>query len=288
MKGRLLLLVLTLGCARGPAPLVVGSKPFPESEIIGELIAQLAEADGARVERKFYLGGQVCFEALKKGDVDVYGEYTGTGLVNILAEPPATDPEAVYARVKAEFASRWNLEWLPRLGFNNTYALVVRPADAARPGLRALSGLPKAKGLRCGFDLEFADRPDGYKGLAKALGGAFCAQIRQMAPDLMYEALARGEVDLISGYSTDGRIASLGLEVLADDKRFFPPYDAAPLAGPRAFVKAPKLRTRLAALAGRLTDAKMTRLNAAVVADKRQARDVARDFLAAEGLLAVP
>ncbi|TPW19888.1 MAG: periplasmic glycine betaine/choline-binding (lipo)protein of an ABC-type transport system (osmoprotectant binding protein), partial [Elusimicrobia bacterium] len=282
---RLLALTLLVGCSGGPAPLVVGSKPFPESELIGELVAQLAEADGARVDRKFYLGGQVCFEALKKGDVDVYGEYTGTGLVNILGEPPATDPEAVFARVKTEFASRWGLEWLPRLGFNNTYAMLVRPQDAAARGLKALSGLPKTNGLRCGFDLEFADRPDGYKGLAAALGGPFCAEVRQMAPDLMYDALARGDVDLISGYSTDGRIAALRLQVLADDKRFFPPYDAAPLAGPKAFAKAPKLRARLEALAGRLTDAKMTRLNAAVVAEKRQAKDVAREFLAAEGLL---
>lgn len=285
MRAFALLLVLAAGCGGRPDALVVGSKPFAESEVLGELIALSAEADGTRVERRFYLGGQVCFEALKKGDVDVYGEYTGTGLVNILGEPPLTDPEAVYARVKDEFAARWGLTWLPRLGFNNTYALVVRPQDAERRGLRALSGLPKAKGLRCGFDLEFADRPDGYKGLAKAVGGAFCAEVRQMAPGLMYDALARGDVDVISGYSTDGRIAELGLAVLADDKRFFPPYDAAPLAGPKAFAKAPKLRARLEALAGRLTDAKMTALNAAVVAEKRQAKDVAREFLAAEGLL---
>lgn len=281
---RVLLLALAAGCGGGSPALVVGSKPFAESELLGELVAQLAEADGAKVERKFYLGGQVCFEALKTGDVDVYGEYTGTGLVNILGEPPATDPDAVYARVKSEFAARWGLQWLPRLGFNNTYALVVRP-DAAARGLTALSGLTKAKGLRCGFDLEFADRPDGYKGLVKALGGPFCAEVRQMAPELMYDALARGDVDVISGYSTDGRIASLGLRVLGDDKRFFPPYHAAPLAGPKAFVKAPKLRARLEALAGRLTDAKMTRLNAAVVADKRQAKDVAREFLVSEGLI---
>lgn len=120
--------LLLAGCARGPAPLIVGSKPFSESEILGEIVAQLAEADGVRVERKFYLGGQVCFEALKKGDLDLYVEYTGTGLVNILAEPPSPDPDAVFVRVKAEFARRWGLEWLPRLGFNNTYAIVTRRA----------------------------------------------------------------------------------------------------------------------------------------------------------------
>lgn len=276
-------LLLAAGCSRGPAPLVVGSKPFAESELLGEMLAQLAEADGTRVERKFYLGGQVCFEALKSGDLDLYAEYTGTGLVNILGEAPLPGSDAVYARVKREFEGRWGLEWGERLGFNNTYALVARPADAARFG--ALSGLAQARGLRCGFDLEFADRPDGYKGLARALGRPFCAEVRQMAPGLMYEALARGEVDAISGYSTDGRIAALGLAVLRDDLGFFPPYDAAPLAGPKAFEKAPRLRARLSALAGRLTDAKMTRLNAAVVSDKRQAKDVAREFLAAEGLL---
>lgn len=285
MKRALLILLAAAGCTAGPAPLVVGSKPFAESELLGEMVAQLAEADGARVERKFFLGGQVCFEALKKGELDLYAEYTGTGLVNLLGEPPATDPEAVFARVRGEFKSRWSLDWLARFGFNNTYAIVARQDDAARRGLKALSDLPKAKGLRCGFDLEFADRPDGYKGLAKALGSPFCAEVRQMAPGLMYEALSRGDVDVISGYSTDGRIASLNLVSLADDRRFFPPYDAAPLAGPKAFEKAPNLRARLEALAGRLTDAKMTRLNAAVVAEKRQAKDVAREFLAAEGLL---
>ncbi len=283
MRRGCLALALLAGCSRGPAPLVVGSKPFAESELLGEMFAQLAEADGARVERRFYLGGQVCFEALKKGDLDLYAEYTGTGLVNMLGEAPQSEPDMVFRRVSEQFSKRWGLEWLPRLGFNNTYALVARAADAGRLG--RLSDLPRAKGLRCGFDLEFADRPDGYKGLVKALGAPFCAQTRQMAPELMYGALARGEVDVISGYSTDGRIAALGLAALPDDKGFFPPYQAAPLAGRRAFVKAPRLKGRLEALAGKLTDAEMTRLNAEVVAQKRQAKGVAEAFLRRNGLL---
>ncbi|MDE2292657.1 MAG: glycine/betaine ABC transporter substrate-binding protein [Elusimicrobia bacterium] len=271
------------GCARGPAPLVVASKPFTESEIVGEMIAQLAEADGVKVERRMYLGGQVCFEGVKHGDIDLYVEYTGTGLVNILALPPSSDKDAVFKRVSVEFKKRWGLTWLPRLGFNNTYAFVVRKADVAKYGTE--SGVTKAKGVRCGFDLEFADRPDGYKGLLKRVGHPFCAQLKQMASGLMYDALAKKQVDVISGYSTDGRIASLGLAVLPDDLDFFPPYEAAPLAGPKAFTKDPELRARLEALGGRISNEEMTRLNGEVVAGKMNAREAARRFLVAKGLL---
>ncbi|MDE2490801.1 MAG: glycine/betaine ABC transporter substrate-binding protein [Elusimicrobia bacterium] len=278
--------LLLSSCARGPAPLVVASKPFTESEIVGEMIAQLAESDGVKVERRFYLGGGVCFAGLKRGDVDAYVEYTGTGLVDLLGEPPRRDPAEVFARVKKVFKKRWNLTWEPPLGFDNTYALVVRGGYAKKHGLETISDLKKVPGgLVCGFDLEFADRPDGWKGLKAAYGLKACREIRQMTPGLMYGALSAGKVDVISGYATDGRIASYGLKVLDDDEHFFPPYQAAPLLGPNALKKDPKLAAHLQALAGRIGGDEMRALNAEVDAGHRRVRDVARDFLAAQGLL---
>jgi len=279
-------LLILAACAQGSEPLRVGSKPFTESEIVGELIAQLAEADGVRVERRFFLGGTVCFDALKKGDLDAYVEYTGTGLVNLLQEPPRTDPAEVYARVSDEFARRWGLSWGRPLGFDNSYALVMRRDRAAAAGLAKISDLGK-RGVRlvCGFDLEFADRPDGWKGLKAAYGLQTCREVRQMNPGLLYDALARGQLDLISGYTTEGRIKTLDLVALVDDRRFFPPYQAAPLVGPKAFMKAPGLRARLDALAGKVTDNEMRAMNAAVDLGKRSARDVAREFLIKAKLL---
>lgn len=280
------LLACLAACSRGPEPLRVGSKPFTESELLAEFVAQLAEADGARVERRPYLGGSVCFESLKNGDLDAYAEYTGTGLVNILGEPPVNDPALAFARVEAAFAERWNLDWTRPLGFENTYALVVKADRAAAEGWTRITDLKaQKKSLVCGFDLEFADRPDGWKGLRAAYGLDACKTVKQMNPGLLYDALARGQVDLISGYSTDGRIATLGLATLADDRRFFPPYEAAVLLGPRARAKAPGLEARLKALAGKVSPEEMRALNAEVDSGGRRVRDAAAAFLRREGLL---
>lgn len=279
------LLLLLTACGRGPEPLRVGSKPFTESELLAELVAQLAETDGVPVERRPYLGGSVCFDSLRSGALDAYAEYTGTGLVNILGEPASRDRAAVFARVKDEFARRWGLLWTPPLGFENSYALVVRADRAKKEGWARVSDLRGREGLVCGFDLEFADRPDGWKGLRDAYGLRACKDVKQMNPGLLYDALAGGQVDLISGYSTDGRIATLGLKVLDDDRRFFPPYEAAALLGPAAREKAPGLEARLGRLAGRVSPEEMRAMNAAVDSGGKRVRDVAREFLAAEGLL---
>jgi glycine betaine/choline ABC-type transport system substrate-binding protein len=277
---------LLAACAKGPAPLRVGSKSFTESEIVGEMVALLAESDGVKVERHFYMSGVICFESLKRGDLDAYVEYTGTGLVNLLREPPQNDPAAVYARVKSEFRNRWDLTWEPPLGFNNTYALVVRRSDAEKNGWNTISDLTRTQAkLSCGFDMEFDDRPDGWKGLRKVYGYDACPDVKQMNSGLMYDAIHNGHVDLISGYTTDGRIQTMGLKVLTDDKHFFPPYQGAPLLGPKAFQKDPKLEGRLKALAGRISDDEMRAMNAEVDAGHRPAREVAREFLKTKGLL---
>ena len=274
-----------LACAK-EQPFVVGSKQFTESELIGEMAAQIAEDMGIPVERKYYMGGMVCFESLKQNQMDLYGEYTGTGLVNILGEPSQSDPEAVFRRVSSVFKEKWGLTWLSPLGFNNTYALVMKRSKADAAGLKNISDLARAgKKFRCGFDLAFYDRPDGFPGMIRHYGGDFCSEILQMDPGLMYQALADGRVDVISGYGTDGRIKSLDLAALRDDKNFFPPYQAAYLAAPNAFNRAPGLKEKLELLAGRIDDAKMTELNAAVDAEKRPAAEVARRFLSSEGLI---
>jgi len=281
----LLLCGLLSACGKTDA-LVVGSKPFTESELVGEMIAQLAEASGAVVERKFFVGGVVCFKSLQTRDMDIYVEYTGTGLVSLLNEPAMTDPAKVYDRVQREFEARWGLRWQKPLGFNNTYALVMRRKHAEELGIRKISEL-KTKGLklRCGWDLVFYDRPDGYRGMVEHYDMEFCKSSSNMNSGLMYSALAKGQVDVISAYATDGRIHTLDLVTLEDDLKFFPPYDAAPLAAPSAFEKVPGLRAGLDALAGKLSDEKMMRLNAAVDSDNRPAREVAREFLLQEGLI---
>jgi glycine betaine/choline ABC-type transport system substrate-binding protein len=267
----IVLSVLLAGCTGKPR-LVVASKPFTESEIVAELIAQLAESQGVAVDRRFFVGGAVCFSGVKSGDIDVYAEYTGTGLADILHETPPREAKAAYERVKKRFQELYGLTWLAPLGFNDTYALVMRT-----PGK-----LSQLKGpLRCGFDLEFVDRPDGYKGLA-AKGYKFCGSVTQMSPGLMYDALANGQVDVISGYTTDGRIAALKLHVLEDDVRFFPPYQAAPLVGPGFFKKAPNLAAALEKV--KLDDAAMTKANLAVDIEKRSAKEVARALLKEQSL----
>jgi glycine betaine/choline ABC-type transport system substrate-binding protein len=267
VKALLAVFVLFLAGCTGKPRLVVASKPFTESEIVAELIAQAAEAQGVAVDRRFYLGGAVCFKGVESGAIDAYVEYTGTGLADILHETPPSDPKAAYDRVKERFQKLYGLTWLAPLGFNDTYALVMRT-----PGK-----LSRLKGpLRCGFDLEFADRPDGYKGLTEK-GYKFCGSVNQMSPGLLYDALAGGQVDVISGYTTDGRIAALKLHVIEDDVRFFPPYQAAPLVGPGFFKKAPNLAAALARL--RIDDAAMTRANAAVDIEKKSTQDVARALL---------
>ncbi len=267
----------------GGKKVIVGSKPFTESELLGEMVAQLAEASGATVERKFYMGGNVCFDSVKSGAMDAYVEYTGTGLVAHLKQPALTGSARVYDKVKRAYKKRWDLNLLTPLGFNNTYAIAMQRGEAEKHKLSSISNL-KGRGLRCGFDLEFADRPDGYPGLVKKYG-EFCKDVKQMNPGLLYQALANGELDTISAYATDGRIQTLDLVVMKDDLEFFPPYDAAVLTGPDLFAKVPGLQEKLEALAGEITDREMTRLNAEVDSKKRPAAEVAREFLTSLDLL---
>jgi osmoprotectant transport system substrate-binding protein len=272
-----------LGACRGDGerPLVIGSKNFTEQVILGEIAAQALEQAGVRVERKLDLGGSfVCHQALVAGKLDLYPEYTGTAFTAILAEKPIGDPARVRERVAAEYARRWNLVWAAPLGFENTFALVMRGDDARTLGIAKISDLAShADRLRPGFGYEFVERADGFPGLAAAYGLAFSARPVEMDLGLLYPALAQGKVDVVAGNSTDGLIAAMGLTVLEDDRRYFPPYEAAFVVRDAAW-KNEKVRRTLEGLSGTITADAMRRMNAAVDRDKRRPEDVAREFLA--------
>jgi osmoprotectant transport system permease protein len=272
------------------APVVVASKPFGESYLLAEMFAQLLEAHGIPVDRRPGLGStEITFEALRTGSVDVYPEYTGTGLIAVLHDtlPAAVlaDPRQVFGHVSRVFADRYGVRWLPPLGFENTYAIAVRPATAREYGLRTLTDLTRASpNLTAGFTPDFIGRPDGLAGLEAAYGRSIRPRdIRPLLPALKYQALAGGSVDVIDGFSTDGLLDRYGLVVLEDDRRFFPPYEAAALLGPRAAGRHDVVAV-LTLLSGRLDETTMRALNRRVEVDGEESRAVARSALVALGL----
>jgi glycine betaine/choline ABC-type transport system substrate-binding protein len=271
------------GCRTREHPVRIGSKNFSEQVLLAEILAQAAEAEGVRVQRKLNLGGTfVCHKALVAGQLDAYPEYSGTALTAILKLPPICDPAAVRDRVAREYASRWNLVWGPSLGFENTFALVMRGEEARRLGIRKISDLAAHPELKPGFGYEFLERADGYPGLARAYGLAFSSRPAQMDLGLLYPALQNRTVDVVAGNSTDGLIAAIGGVVLEDDRRYFPPYDAAFVLR-RETLRQPGLARAVARLAGRIDPGEMRRLNARIDRDKARPEEVARDFLAQIG-----
>lgn len=268
------------------APVVVASKSFAESYILAEMFSQLLEDRGLRVERRLGLGStQVLFGALRQGAVDVYPEYTGTGLVAILGEDPPSDRDVAFRRVATVFRERWGVRWLPPLGFENSYAIAVRPGTADSLDLRNLSDLAAvAASMDAGLSPDFIGRADGLVGLDERYG-LRPATVRPLLQSLKYRALDEGEVDFIDGYGTDGQIARYGLVVLEDDRGFFPPYDAVPLVGRRIAREAPAVIAALSELGGMLDEETMRRLNRRVEVDGDPITTVARDALETLGLV---
>jgi glycine betaine/choline ABC-type transport system substrate-binding protein len=265
----------------GPAGIVVGSKNFTEQVILGEILAALAEREGIPVTRRLNLGGTfICHQALKAGEIDLYVEYTGTALTAILRRPPVASRDEALRAVREAYAAELGLVWTEPLGFNNTFALVVSKEGAERHRLRTISDLARVQDVfRPGFGYEFVERADGYAGLAAAYGLSFARRPREMDLGLIYRALAEGEVDVVAGNSTDGVIASLGLVVLEDDRRYFPPYDAVPVVRGESLRRHPPLRGILAALGGAIPEDVMRRMNLAVDGDLRDPREAAREFV---------
>jgi osmoprotectant transport system permease protein len=274
------------GRRRRTRPIVVASKPFAESYILAEMFAQLLEARGRTVERRLGLGGtDIAYAALRRGAIDVYPEYTGTGLVVILGDPPAHDPTAVFGTVAREAAVRDGVRWLPPLGFENTYAIAVRRGLADSLHLATLSDLGRASAtLRAGLTADFIGRPDGLPGLTKTYGIHF-ANLRALLPAIKYQALARGAVDIIDGYSTDGLVARYDLVVLDDDRRFYPPYQAAAIVGRDLQRVDPEAVLILTELSDRIDEPHMRQLNERVEVEGTAAAVVAHEALIALGLI---
>ncbi|HEX9084001.1 MAG TPA: glycine betaine ABC transporter substrate-binding protein [Gemmatimonadaceae bacterium] len=270
-------------------PVVVASKPFGESYLLAEMFSQLLESRGFSVDRKPGLGAtEIAFGALRTDAIDVYPEYTGTGLIAILhdtlTDSVAGDPRAVFAHVARRFVNLYHVRWLPPLGFQNTYAIAVTRSTASRYHLRTLSDLAReSPHLTAGFTADFIGRSDGLVGLSRVYGLRPRA-VRPLAPAVKYQALSSGAVDVIDGYSTDGLLARYDLVTLIDDKHFFPPYEAAALVSSRLDSQMPGAVAALTLLSGRLDEQTMRQLNRRVEVDGEDVQRVASDELAALGL----
>lgn len=270
-----------VGCRRS-SKIRVGSKSFSESVLLGEILAQQLERHGLAVDRRPNLGGTfVCHQAIVAGDLDVYVEYTGTAFAAILGDARKIgDASLVRAEVEKAWPERFGATWLPPLGFDDTFAILVRKADAAKLGLAKVSDLaPHAPKLRPGFGYEFVERKDGFAAWKEAYGLSFAAAPMTMELGLTYRALAEGKVDLIAGNSTDGQIAKLDLVHLVDDRRFFLPYEAAPVVRSEVVSRTPKVEEALRALEGRIDVDRMRAMNRALDVDGKPAAEIARGFL---------
>ncbi|MEP6919538.1 MAG: glycine betaine ABC transporter substrate-binding protein [bacterium] len=270
--------------AAGNAHVVIASKDFTESILLAEIAAQLLEARGVVVERQYELGGNLSHEALVGGRIDLYPEYTGTAYTAILRHPPITDPRAVYEQVKQEYAEKFNSVVSPPLGFENTFAILVRGADARRLKLKTVSdAVPQARNWRAGFGQDFMSRADGYPGFSKAYGLKFAGQPREMDLSLTYIALASNKVDLIAGNSTEGRIAALDFVQLEDDRHYFPPYEAVYLVRKDSFDRVATLQEMISKLANAISTDEMRQMNYEVDANKRSQAEVVREWIKKKG-----
>jgi osmoprotectant transport system substrate-binding protein len=279
-----LLLTVTLLTACHSSPknqIVIGSKFFTEQIVLAELLAQYIEAHtGIHVERKTNLGGTLLVhKAMQAGKVDLYVEYTGTALNAVLNESPTGNSAAVYQRVKQLYAQRFNFAVTEPLGFENTFAMVIRGDDAQRLHLQRTSDIvPLAAKWRAGVGFEFLERSDGFKGWSERYGLHFDQQPSVMDLGLIYRALQDHKVDIVAGNSTDGVIDSLHLVILEDDRHYFPPYDAVPIVRQATLEQFPQLRAALAELGGKVTGPDMRHLNYLVDAEQRDVAAVVRDF----------
>ena len=267
--------------------IVVGCKNFTEQIVLGELIAQQIEnKTHLPVERRFYLGGTyIAHQGILAGRIDIYPEYTGTALTAVLKESASSNANVVYDRVKSEYEHRFHLTLGPAFGFNDTFAIEIRGDDARRLNLQTLSQAAKfTPQWRPGFGYEFMERPDGYKGLVATYGLRFAAPPRIMDLGLLTRALKEHQVDLIAGNMTDGLIPALDLFVLADDKHYFPPYEAVPVIRQQTLTEHPEIRVALDSLGGKISNEEMRRLNYEVDGKKRDVKEVVSQFLRSNNL----
>lgn len=281
--------VLLLSCSPShPHRIVVGSKNFTESFILGELIAQQIEAHtNLKVERRFYLAGTyICQQEILAGRIDIYPEYTGTALTVILKQPVGRDKTEVYQRVKHEYENRFRLTLGPTFGFDDTFAMEIRGEDARRLNIHTLSEAAAfTPRWRAGFGYEFMERPDGYRGLVATYGLHFAEQPRIMDLGLLTRALKDHQIDFAGGNATDGVVPAFDLVALEDDRHYFPPYEAVPVIREQTIQQHPEVAPVLADLDGRISDAQMRQMNYAVDRQHRDARDVVQEFLQGKQLV---
>ena len=278
---------LLSACGGNHPDVVVGSKNFSESVLLGEMLAQHIEArTGLTVGRRLSLGGTfICHQAMLSGDLDIYPEYTGTALAAILEKPVMQDRDAVFQEVASTYRSKFGLRWMEPLGFNNTYAMVVRAEDAERDGLRTISDFARVSaGRTIGFSFEFAERKDGYQGFIETYEMKFNREPKTVDLALIYRALRDGEIDLGVGNSTDGMIQSLNLIILEDDRRYFPPYDAAAVVRQATLDRFPKLQAAVNELGGLFREPDMQKANLDIDGNHLPVAQVAAELLAAKGL----
>jgi glycine betaine/choline ABC-type transport system substrate-binding protein len=278
-------MLASVGCSSGPRAVVVGSKNFTEQVVLGEIIAQQVERRGIPVERKSNLGGTLlAHEALKQGGIDLYPEYTGTALTAVLKQPVDRDPAVVLKRVRDGYRPL-GLQWLQPLGFDNTFAMVVRTDVAATDRLRTLTdAAQRTRPWRLGVGYEFVQRPDGLDGLVRSYGLRVDGSPVTMDLGLLYPALQSRSIEMAAASATDGRLASSEYTVLADDLRYFPPYECAIVVRQAALERVPELRAVLEELSGRISAVDMRQMNAAMDRDHRNVAEVAREFLSSGGV----
>ena len=286
-------LLLTTGCTQNlnsssnDGNITIASKDFTEQDILGELLAQQIEATtNLKVVRRPRLGGSfVCHNAIVAGIIDAYIEYTGRALTAILKEKPVNGSKEVYQIVKQTYAQQFNLEVTPNLGFENTFAMIIRGEDAKRNNIQTISQATQyTPQWRGGFGYEFLEREDGFPGLAKTYDLRFAKPPQIMDLGLIYRALIQKQVDMVAGNSTDGQIARLGLVVWKDDKQYFPPYETVPIVRKETLKKYPELRTAIAQLAGKISADEMRQLNYLVEGELREIKDVVQEFRKSKGL----
>jgi osmoprotectant transport system substrate-binding protein len=285
-------LLLIAGCtpnsnSSSGGNIILASKDFTEQDILGELLAQQIEATtNLKVARRPRLGGSfVCHSAITSGKIDAYIEYTGTAFTGILKQKAVNDPKEVYERLKQAYSQQFNLEVMPNLGFENTFAMIIRGEDAKRNNIQTLSQATQyTPQWRGGFGYEFLEREDGFPGLAKTYDLRFSKPPQIMDLGLIYRALIQKQVDMVAGNSTDGQISRLGLVVLKDDKHYFPPYETVPIVRQEILKKYPELRTAIASLAGKISADEMRRLNYLVEGELRDIKDVVQEFRKSKGL----
>jgi len=276
-----------VGCTK-ERPITVGSKNFTEQVILGEIVAQhLEHRLGRRVDRRLNLGGTLlAHQGLVNGDIDLYPEYTGTALTTILKLPPTSDPAAAMALVRAEYQTRFGVEWMDPLGFNNTFAMVIRGEDARKSKLETLSDAARySPGWKLGVGYEFQQRSDGLAGLLRIYNLPIHGSPKTMDLGLLYKALEQRQVGMVAANATDGQLSVLDVLVLQDDKRYFPPYDCAFVVRTDVLKDNPPLRRALTDLAGLITDRTMRTLNYQADGEHRPVKVVAEQFLREAGLL---